>query len=232
MEEVLVIIQDHQTWAYITLGVLGLIYLRLVIKHLQEYRSTFFGLERDRARERLVRSGFMLSLTVLGLVVVFVAATFGGPAVPVVARPTVLPTVSLLSTPESGISEQNGTPASTPLQEDELQGLGCSNASATIVYPGDGDSINGVIDILGTANIPGFAFYKVEIKPLSPDVVWQAIGAGTDPVCENCAEEEVLTRWDTSLVTAGEYILRLVVMDAAGNAPLPCELNVRVLPSD
>jgi len=232
MEDALVLIEEHQIWMYLSLGAIGLLYLRLVLKHLQEFQGTFFGLERDRAREKLVRSIVMLGLVAVGLVAVFVAATFGGPAVPVSARPTVLPTVSLLSTLGEVISGDNEVPTSAPMDEAALEGLGCSNPNATIASPKDGDSINGVVGIEGVANIPGMAFYKVEIKSLAPDVIWQAIGAGTDPVCETCVEEELLSRWDTSLMTTGEYIVRLVVIDSAGNAPMPCEINVRVLPSE
>jgi hypothetical protein len=232
MEEALVLIEENQSWIYLGLGFIGLVYLRIAIKRYKEYRSTFFGLERDRARSRLIRSIFMIVLVAAGLVATFLGATFGGPAVPVSARPTVLPTVSLLRTPEV-IGEMNQVQASTtPMEESILEGLGCSNPEATISSPKDGDSIRGVVDVLGVANIPGFAFYKVEIKSLEPDAIWQAVGAGTDPICENCDIEELLTRWDTSLVMAGEYMLRLTVMDSVGNAPLPCEVTVRVLPNE
>ena len=232
MEEALVLIEENQTWIYLGLGFFGLIYLRIAIKRYQDYRSTFFGLERDRARERLVQSILMLMLVVAGLVATFLAATFGAPAVPVSARPTVLPTVSLLKTPEFAGEEGQVEASATPMEDAIIEGLGCSNPAATITSPKDGDSIRGVIEILGVANIPGFAFYKVEIKSVTTGAMWQAIGAGTDPICENCDIEELLARWDTSLVMTGEYLLRLTVMDSVGNAPLPCELRVRVLPAE
>jgi len=228
----LVLIEEHQTWMYLGLGLIGVLYLRLVINHLNEVRSTFFGLEMDRAREKLVRSLVMLGLVVAGLVAIFIAATFGGPAVPVSARPTVLPTVSLLSTTGEAFSGDDGVAMSTPMDDAVMEGLGCSNPDATIIFPKDGDAIRGVVEILGVANIPGLAFYKIEIKTLAPDALWQAIGASTDPVCETCVQQEILARWDTSLVTIGEYIVRLVVIDSAGNAPMPCEVDVRILPSE
>jgi hypothetical protein len=232
MEEALVLIEEHQSWIYLGLGFFGLVYLRIAINRYQEFRSTFFGLERDRARERLVQSILMLVLVAAGLIATFLAATFGGPAVPISARPTVLPTVSLLKTPVVGGEGQNVEPSSTPMEGEIQEGLGCSNQDATITSPKDGDSINGMVDILGTANILGFAFYKVEIRSFAPGAIWQAIGAGTEPVCERCNIEQLLARWDTSLVTSGEYLLRLTVMDAVGNAPLPCELRLRVLPAE
>lgn len=231
MEEALVLIEENQTWIYLGLGFFGLIYLRIASKRYQDYRSTFFGLEMDRARDRLIQSILMLILVAAGLIATFMAATFGGPAVPISARPTVLPTVSLLSTPRPSDDGDQAEIGTTPMENAIVEGLGCSNPEATITSPEDGDSINGVIDILGAANIPGFAFYKVEIKSFAGQAIWQAIGAGPEPICESCEIEELLARWDTSLVTPGEYLLRLTVMDSLGNAPLPCELKVRVLPT-
>jgi hypothetical protein len=232
MEEALVLIEENQSWIYLGLGLFGLIYLRIAIKRYRDYTSTFFGLERDRARERLIQSIIMLILIAAGFVATFVAATFGGPAVPVSARPTVLPTVSLLDTPVVTSAGNETEVNSTPMENAILEGLGCANPDATISSPKDGDSIKNLVDVLGTANIPGFAFYKVEIKSSEPQAVWQAIGARNEPICETCEVEESLARWDTSLVTPGEYLLRLTVMDSVGNAPLPCELKVRVLPAD
>jgi hypothetical protein len=89
-----------------------------------------------------------------------------------------------------------------------------------------------LVTVAGTANIQNFAFYKYEYIPVSAGVpvagaVWRAISAGTDPKVD-----EELGIWDTSIVTPGDYAFRLVVTDTAGNAPLPCVLTVRVLPSE
>jgi hypothetical protein len=232
MEEALVLIEENQSWIYLGLGLFGLIYLRIAVKRYKDYKSTFFGLERDRARERLLQSSLMLIIVAVGLVVTFLAATFGGPAVPVSARPTVLPTVSLLKTPEVESAGSQAEVSSTPVESAILEGMGCGNPDATITSPKDGDTINNVVDVIGTANIPGFAFYKVEIRGSTTQAMWQAIGAGNEPICENCDIEGPLARWDTSLVIPGEYLLRLTVMDSIGNAPLPCEMKVRVLPAN
>ena len=112
------------------------------------------------------------------------------------------------------------------------QGVGCLNPDATLTSPQDGESISGTVKILGTANIQNFAFYKVEYRSLTPDSSWLTVSAGTVPVCEGkCEISEELGSWDTSLVSPGEYGFRLVVTDTEGNAPLPCEIQVRVLPT-
>jgi hypothetical protein len=196
-------------------------------------QRTFFGLERDRAREQLIRSIILLGLIFVGLVLTFVVATFAGPALPLTSRPTVMPTVSLLHTPADQGQEISVQQTSTPLAADVEPGAGCQNPNANISFPPQGFSVSEIVEVLGTANIPGFAFYKIEIRDQSPDAVWRAIGAGTDPVCPSgCPNEELLSRWDTSLLTPGDYSLRLVVTDTAGNAPLPCVINIRVLPSE
>ncbi|NIM94326.1 MAG: hypothetical protein GTO18_11550 [Anaerolineales bacterium] len=232
MEEVLVLIEENQTWIFVVLSLFALIYVRLSIKRYQEIQKTFFSLERDRARTSFFRSFFMLILVFLGLLSTFIIATFAGPAIPISARPTVMPTVSLLSTPDLGESTNSILLTATPITDLILEGNGCQNLNATLTSPKDGDAVNGVVDVMGAANIPAFAFYKIEIKSLSPDAVWRAISAGTEPVCETCANQEILGKWDTSLTTPGEYAFRLVVMDSAGNAPLPCVISLRVLPSD
>ena len=82
----------------------------------------------------------------------------------------------------------------------------------------------GVVEITGTANIENFAFYKIEYLSTEPGSIWRAISAGTEPVLD-----DVLGTWDTSLVPTGDYRFRLVVTDTAGNAPLPCAVQIRVL---
>jgi len=232
MEEALVVIEENQYWIYLSLGLFGLAYLRIAIKRHQEFQSTFFSLERDRSREKFIQAVLMLVLVAICLVATFLTATFAAPAVPLAARPTVLPTVSLFHTP--GSTQQGEIVETTPSisESSTPEGLGCSNANATITSPKDGDTLSGIIDVLGTANITGFAFYKVEIRSFESNAIWQAIGAGSDPICENCENKELLAKWDTSLVTVGEYTLRLTVMDSLGNAPLPCEMKVRVISSD
>lgn len=227
MTEALVLIQTYQFWIYLVLGVAALVYLRLTLAWLRRYRNAVFGLERERAVAFLSRSGAMLALVVAGLSGTFLVANFVGPAVPLGARPTVMPTVSLLSTAEStpagGAStfvSTTGVPIGTP------DSSGCSNPLATLTSPKNGDTISGSVDITGTANIAGFAFYKYEFRDPRGGGGWQAISAGTDP-----KTDDLLGKWDTSLVPAGDYDLRLVVTDTSGNAPLPCVIRVHVAPS-
>jgi hypothetical protein len=227
MEETLVFIEENQTWIYVFLGIVGIFNLRLAWKHYGDVEATYFSLERERARGRLMRSGVMLVLVIVGITVTFVVATFASPSVPLSARPTPMPTVSLLTTPGDQIDSENQMPSETQISESA--DAGCQNADATISSPQNGDTITGRVEITGAANIPGFAFFKIEVRTLTANSVWRAISAGTEPVCQpGCEESDLIGVWDTSLVSAGEYQLQLVVMDTAGNAPMPCLLQVRV----
>jgi hypothetical protein len=231
MDEVLLFLQARQAWVYVLAAVLGLIYARIAWTRLRTVRTAQFGLERERALRGMTQALVMLGLVGASGLLTFVAATFLAPAVPASARPTPLPTVSLLSTPGSLPAEGTDFVPSTPMPEAPLDGAGCQNPGATLTAPKDGDSLAGLVDVTGTASIPNFAFYKYEYIPISagapaPGAVWRAISAGIAPV-----ENGDLGPWDTSLVTPGDYAFRLVVTDTAGNAPLPCVVTVRILPA-
>jgi hypothetical protein len=226
MEEALLIIEQYQGWIYLILVVAGLTYLRMTLRWYGAWRRAIYGLERDHAAGRLVRSLAMLSFVALVALATFLVATFLVPVVPLAARPTPIPTISMLLTlsPLGALPpETQGTalPAATPDQ------AGCLNPAATISSPVSGAELRGRVEIVGTADIPSFAFYKIEMRSADPDSTWKAITAGTET-----RAGEVLGIWDVSLVDAGQYFLQLVVTDTAVNAPLPCAIEVAVLPSE
>jgi len=91
-----------------------------------------------------------------------------------------------------------------------------------IIIPANGEEVQGIIPVVGSANIPNFGFYKFEIK--RPDEAqWLTIQAGNVPV-----ENGKLGDWDTSRLTPGEYQLALVVVDNQAEASEPCIIQLRV----
>lgn len=231
MEEAILFIEANQSIIYLVLVLLAVIYAWLLLQAYQGLRGAVFGLERERAISKLTRSGAMLALVISGILATFVITTFASPAIPPSLRPTALPTVSLLATSEpEGALEGGGGSAATPLTVDMIDGSGCQNPEATISSPESGEAVRGEVEILGTANITGFAFYKLEYHDLKAGSDWLAISASNAPVCENCDEEQFLGAWDTSLVTPGQYAVQLVVTDTLGNAPLPCQILLQVTP--
>lgn len=181
---------------------------------------------------RSLRSGAVLAIIAAGFIATFIMTTFAVPALPAALRPTPLPTVSLLSTPPGeGVAESSPFATATPFTVELVDGAGCANENATILEPLPGDSVQGQVTFRGAANIPGFAFYKLEYHDLQPDSNWLAIAASNLAVCETfCEEEEQLGTWDTSLVRPGQYAVQLVVTDAQGNAPMPCQILIQILP--
>lgn len=229
MAEIVLLIEAYQFWIYAGLILAALVYLRSVWKWSLERRKAMFGLERERALTGLRRSIAMLVLVMAAILATFIAATFVVPALPASARPTPLPTVSLLATgnPTADPELAEGFAAATPIPVGSPNPAGCSNAEATLISPESEETLQGIVEIQGTADIANFAFYRYEYRAAGSQAVWQAISAGTDPVVEGA-----LGTWDTSLVPAGDYELRLVVTDTSGNAPQPCVVQVRVVPSE
>jgi len=226
MEQALLIIEQYQGWIYLVLGLAGLTYLRLTLHWYGSWRRAIFGLERDHAMGRLTRSLAMLTFVAVVALSTFLVATFLVPAVPLAARPTPLPTISLLLTvtPIGTLAgEVGGAPAAAATPDQ----AGCLNTAATITSPLSGTELRGRVEIVGTADIASFAFYKIEVRSADPDSTWKAITAGTER-----RENGVLGLWDVSLVEAGRYFLQLVVTDTAGNAPMPCAIQVDVLPPE
>jgi hypothetical protein len=226
MAEALLFLEEYQFWIYLVLGLAALVYLRLGWRWYRARRNTIFTLEREQATERLTRSATLLGLALALMAATFIATTVLGPSMPASDLPTALPTMSLLVSPTfAGLEGEGPVVTSTPLPVTEIDSAGCTNPLATILTPATGESLSGAVEITGTADIENFAFYKYEYISLTPGAVWRAIGAGTLPV-----RSGQLGIWDTTLVLPGEYGLRLVVTDTAGNAPQPCVIGVRVLP--
>jgi len=242
MEGFLLFFEERQTWIYLLLIFIGAIYLRLFLVTYRASRRALFSLERERCLSSIRRSIAMMLFVLAGLTATFIIVNFASPAIPVSLRPTSLPTVSLLSTPvdAEGLVAEEPSDLSAEIPA-ALDGAGCLNESATINQPKDGETVSGTIVVLGVADIPNFAFYKVEYRRLNGE--WVTITAGSQPVCENCIpdggegadnpdEELTLGTWDTRLVEPGTYGFRLVVMDTEGNAPLPCEIQIQILPAE
>ena len=219
MEEALLLISSLQGWIYVLLLLTSLVYLRLALKWQSEVRSSQFSLERERAGSKRSRAAGMLTLILAAAVATFVISTFLVPQFPTSLQATAIPTISLLD-PQTAQGPSAGLQVTA-------NGAGCLNEGATITSPIPGEELRGLVEVRGTADIPNFAFYKIEIRPIEPNSVWQVITAGTETL-----SEEMLGMWDTNLVENGVYLLQLVVTDTVGNAPLPCTVEIVVLPEE
>lgn len=226
MEEALSFFRAFETWIYVFLGLWGLVFLRRFLLAWQELRGAIFGLERDKAQARLNQSASMMVLLLTMAVAEFALVSFVAPALPG-ANLLPTPTLNLLATPTvtlPGTTPQPGgtpfAPAMAPLQTTTAPG--CIPGQIELTSPTNGQDINGVVEIIGTANIPNFGFYKFEIK--RPDEnLWLTIQAGNSVITG-----AKLGDWDTGRLTPGEYQLGLVVVDNQAQASAACIIQVRV----
>jgi LysM repeat protein len=91
-----------------------------------------------------------------------------------------------------------------------------------LTQPKNGAKVWGTVVAKGTADIPDFAYYKLEQRKDGLDG-WHWIMSGDTPV-----HDGTLGTWDTRTVPDGEYFFRLVIVDGTGNYPPPCEIVVTV----
>lgn len=85
--------------------------------------------------------------------------------------------------------------------------------------------LSGQVAIYGTAAAPDFNFYKVEYRREGePADAWHSIS----DVHRDQVVNGLLDTWDVSGFPAGNYRLKLTVVDITGNYPLQnrCELPV------
>jgi hypothetical protein len=130
--------------------------------------------------------------------------------------------VGPIATPLNRVPE-TPVPTATVENEDAFGGvLACSSAGTQIASPGNGDSLSGVVEVIGTASLPNFSFYKFEIQwPDSSE--WVTLESYNVPVAGG-----LLGHWDTAPLAQqpGTYKFRLVVVDETGNFPDPCIISV------
>jgi hypothetical protein len=146
-------------------------------------------------------------------------ATATPTATPTRIRPTLPPpTLSSpfsMTVPISDVSTPTPPPTSVPI---------CPNAQAQVTSPVPGATVSKSVQILGTADIQDFEYFKVEYtSPAKPDAWTVVTDLHRRPVTGG-----LLDIWDTSAFPNGVYNLRLVVVDKTGNYPKPCEVRVAV----
>ncbi len=84
---------------------------------------------------------------------------------------------------------------------------------AVITSPTEGQSINGLVTVIGSANHPAFDRYEVAYGPdPNPKDAWQVFETGKQPV-----DNGALGTWNTAVVPDGQYMLRLRVVRKDSN---------------
>jgi hypothetical protein len=216
---------NYEGLIYILLALGALFTFRWMIRSWIELREAVFGLEREYAIRRLGQSISILVLLVALFVSELVIASFVAPSIPAKdILPT--PTVDILMTPGSAPPSDLAPEAldnSPVVSESDSLSSGCIPGVLLFTVPSPGQEVRDTITLEGTVKIENFGFYKYEVAPQGSDA-WATISAGREVV-----ENGALGLWDTSVVTPGDYRLRLIAIDNQGEPTAPCIVPVRVV---
>lgn len=233
------LIDNFAIWIYVACALTILVYLRVIFLAKKERGASLFTIEKEVATGRAYRATFtILGLLVIVSLVAFVdvylaptlsvamgSSTPTGPLVlptptdtPPVLTPTASPTRGPISRP---------TPPWTPTPETSptpiVASASCLDPLSKITYPGVNQTVNGVVQIKGTAKSDAFQFYKVEFSLGQSASDFHVI----DDLKYITVEDGVLVLWNTGELS-GPITLRLTVVTTDGNYLPPCEVPVVV----
>ncbi len=202
-----------EAWVYGGAAALALLSLIVFWSALRRLERTPFGLEKDAARRRQ-------NAALAGLIVAAGAAVGVFAANRYAAAPAGAPS----SAGPAAAAEATAPPTSTPILGAGpvvVDSSGCQNPNVTLVKPTAGETLLGGYEVRGTANIPNFAFYKVEISGAATSGAWVTLVVGNVP-----QPGGVLGTFDTQPYQPGEYAFRLVVTDNVGQPAPACVIVV------
>lgn len=235
------LIAVYSFWLYLLLGLGILFFLRLIIIARREQEIAVFTLERETAitkRYRAALGTLALALLIGGVYYVSNVLAKQVP-MPEVIEPTATPLLFLTPTPTPAPPTATPTPTNTPRPRATLppqptdtpvvvqatptpSQSACSNPNVSITYPPMNATVRGVMQIVGSAKIEDFEYYKFEYRPLGANE-WTFLQRFNVPVVGG-----VLGAWDTATVPPGKYALRLIVVNISGNYPEPCVISLEV----
>lgn len=230
MEEVLRFLKTFEAAIYVILGLAALWMLRKMAKAWRELRSTLFGLERENAQRRFNSSLTGFAFVLLFAITEFILVSIVYPDFPN-TQALSTPTLDILATPTITLAP---APEETPTVDEFAPTLdvsdegGCVPGQVEWTYPTDGETLQGEVILRGTVNVPNLGFYQYEYtQPGSTN--WTTIAAGELPIIDQPMGGEGSGRWDTTSLTPGDYILRLVVRDNANNLFPACSVSTRII---
>jgi hypothetical protein len=225
MAEILQFINNYELWIYLGLSLVGLLNLRKLILALQEWRGTFFGLERDIIQRRISEAVSILVLLFCIGIIVFGLNSFVYPGLTLdqaLATPTLSPLATAAATLPSSTSQPSGGQSLMTTQVVPSEN-GCVPGKVELSYPTNSAVLSGVVEIKGLIKVNNFGFYKYEFAP-NGNPTYATIAAGHEANPAN----NVLGSWDTSMLVPGDYQLRLVVEDN-GNLLPACVVSVTIV---
>lgn len=233
MQDALRFFQAYEIWIYVLLGFVGIFYLRKFFLAWKELQGAVFGLERENAQGRINQAASVLLFILALMIAEFILTSFIIPANPAIVSIST-PTLNLLATPtitleanargqtnENDSALQETLPAAALLSSS--QSGQCTEGQIFISSPQNGAEVSGIVEISGSANVPDFGFYKIEMRRID-EQDWLTILAGNQ-----IQPDGYLGAWNTTLLSPAVYQLRLVIVDNQGAALPPCEIQISVV---
>lgn len=216
-------LSTYEVLIYLVFSIGGLITLRWLWLAWREKREAIFGLEREFAQRRLISAFTTMLLILVMILSEFIISSF---IIPILPSSDLIPTptLTLLITPTGTITTEMATSfAKTLFVPQTAVPNGCVLNQVEITSPKSGQEVSGIVDLVGTVDIPNFGFYKYEIASQGSEE-WTPISASRKPV-HNASLGTIYTKE----LTPGDYLLRLVVMDNQGQSLPPCIISIRVV---
>lgn len=217
------------TWIYAICGLSALYYLYRIRAIRQERQQALFALEKERAARTV--TGILTS--VIGLVVLM-SVTYLVSNVMADAMDLAVESVEAegLATGQTEpaasapVAVSEPAPAAEPETAQALLEVPFCEDTASVISPGVGQEITGVITVAGTATDEFFESFHLEIAPGSEpdDGDYTPVGTGYIQV-----RSGQLMEVDTTPYISGLYTLRLRVMNTNGEFVGTCEVEVRIV---
>lgn len=222
MQAVYLFLGKYDGLFYLLLLLAGLYAFRRLWRAWKEWQGAYYALEREFSMRRMAQWLVAVSLVLVLFCGVFIVATFVVPTIPAVdLMPS--PTLDLLATRSPGNVQEGLTGSTTPVASAPASGSqGCIPGQVEITSPKPGDELTGAVTLVGTVNLPNFGFYKYEVALRGTDI-WSTISAQS----ETKVNEE-LGVLNTSVLTPGDYLLRVVVLDNSTQVIGTCIITIRI----
>jgi hypothetical protein len=218
----------------------------------QEYRETYFELERGLARSQVADAiTWMIVLIEIGLFILGIQR---------VVAPTIraqdeqfetlaiAPEDGAFATPTAFVRGDTAiddsdvrdridatdpalaiqiTPTLTPTPVGTIvvnppESIGCETENATMRIPTNGLIVFEPINVIGSANVDNFAFYRFELRGPSTNNQFATLTEYTQPI----SEEGTLGQFAPAFYEPGEYQFRLNVFDINGDVRATCMVNI------
>jgi len=226
MEDILRYLKDYELVIYVGLALIAIWQIRKFLLAWEELRAAAFGLERESAQSQLNRTAGVLVFLLVLAILEYALVTFVVPNVEG-ANPLPTPTLDVLATPTTTLPAATAASSASETPEAQAEGQeetspGCVPGQVMISSPEEGETVQDIVEIQGTADIPDFGFYKFEISRMEAQS-WLTIQAQ-----DEVKRETELGFWDTTQIEPGQYKLRLVVFDNLGTQRDPCVVSVYV----